>query len=78
MGFRDLTSGVNGVVMQGIKCKFGQNDMVNATKGLSHEGDPFSARCLSPTGTHLVRVRARVRVWARVRVRVRLLALNQP
>ena len=54
VGFRDLTSGVNGVVKQGIKCKFGQNDMVNATKGLSHEGDPFSARCHSPVDTLFV------------------------
>ena len=50
VGFRDLTSGVNGVVMQGIKCKFGQNDMVNATKGVAENPrDAFSARCLSPS-----------------------------
>ena len=63
VGFRDLTSGVtsvvngvvNGVVKQGIKCKFGQNDMVNATKGLNQAGhDPLSARCLSPVDTLFV------------------------
>ena len=63
VGFRDLTSGVtsvvngvvNGVIKQGIKCKFGQNDMVNATKGLNQAGhDPLSARCLSPVDTLFV------------------------
>ena len=50
-GFRDLGSGVNGVLMQGIKCKFGANDMVNATKAW---GDPSAARCLSPPDAHFV------------------------
>ena len=46
MGFKDLGSGVNGVTTQGFKCKFGENDMVNATKPW---GDRFSARCVAPT-----------------------------
>ena len=56
MGFRDFSSGVNLVTHQGIKCKFGENDMVNATKGLPYEGDrdPNSARCLSPVDTFFV------------------------
>ena len=48
--------GSDPVIHQGIKCKFGENDMVNATKGLPYEGDrgPNSARCLSPVDTFFV------------------------
>ena len=32
VNFRDLSSGAGGVRLQGLKCKFGSNDMVNATR----------------------------------------------
>ena len=50
-GFRDLGSGVNGVLMHGVKCKFGENDMVNATKAW---GDRFASRCVAPVDTNFV------------------------
>ena len=50
-GFRDLGAGVNGVQMQGTKCKFGANDMVNATKTW---GETFAARCTAPPDAHFV------------------------
>ena len=46
--FRDLTSGaggVHGTRLQGIKCKYGTNDMVHATR---RTGSLSDARCVAP------------------------------
>ena len=43
--FRDMSSGAAGERLQGIKCKYGTNDMVNATR---KSGSRSEARCVAP------------------------------
>ena len=50
-GFRDFSSGVSGVLQQGLKCKFGANDMVSATR--TGGSGRHEARCTAPVDATL-------------------------